>query len=584
MESLNKIHVNTIVWASNIDKAVEIASKFTNGVEKDNKVFAASLQEYNMNTYVRSLDAFSSAAPTGIADIVIIYLASEDSSDFSDAKKYLDSRKGIPIRVLTSENTLLDQASSLDCKFVSLNGLLGDERETIIKEARKLEETLLNCFKKFDVNGNGLISVEELIKVSGELGHELSFDDAKMIVDTLDPSKANGVNISFDGFKKWWVQGKSDFVSFRRLCKAEMSINNLIKLTSRHFNEYLSNLKGEAKSVSEQELSQQVDINLHSKRTFENGLGVYLEIFKGTEAVEIIKSKPDHMKDSPVGFSIRVNFDSNETAEGLAAMLSQLVPAMLQSVPQLEQILNLGLCYTFRASGTALIAEVYVQGMLVDMIQNQADQFNFGEVNISASLTFHLFTALTLQNLIISPAIELLQNASHLKFHLNYKTFNLRNAIPAICELLEKQIESQNIPSVFRTYIIMLRAGAILRSLNLDFSYDPLDFIETLIEFGASVRKRYSDESFETCKETFVTTRIQERIIDEFRNKYNETKSTVSEMKQMIPEEFIPIIKSIDLNKLEFELFMSHPQAALLLKLNLHLPGLNAIRDELLSA
>lgn len=577
MESSNKFQVNSIVWASSIDKAIEIASRFTNGEEKPNKVFTTSDDECSINTYVRSFNYFGSAAPSGITDLIIFYLPSANSPDFNEAKKYLDSRKGIPIKILTSENALLEEASSLDCKFVSLNALLGEERETILKEAKKFEETLLKCFKKFDINGNGLISVDELIKVSAELEHVLSYDDAKMIVDTLDSSKENGGNISFESFKKWWVQRKTDFMDFRRLCKAEMSINNIIKLTSKHFNDYLTNLKGEGNTLSEQKSSQDININIHSCPEFENGLGIFGELFRGAEAKEIIESKPDKMKDTPLGFSFKIHLSSNEAAEKLAAFLSKEIPLIESFMIKIEPLTSLGLSYYFRAAGSDVLCEVYAQGMIAIIIQDVSSQFlpNLADINISSSITFHFFTTLTLQILLRTTGFEFVKNILQFKFHLISKSVNLRTALLALCDLLEKQIESQTLPSSFKNNIMIIRSLIALRKFDFDLSFDHPDLINKIIDSQASQILRSStgnNLTFEQAKKQA----IEDDSLD-FSYKFAYIKEIIYKFKSITTEEYLPVVNSLDLNKVEFEGFFNHPQASFLLKVNLHLADMNAL-------
>lgn len=574
--------INTIVWAETSELAHEVALKFTNAHPNQSNVYTSSFEGVVLNTYTRSPCTLPLSSPSGIANIVIVHLTTNESSAVLEAQKYLDSRKGIPIRVLTSLLPLLEEAQTLDCQYVNVNELTGEGRVNILKEAKKFEETLLNCFCKFDINGNGLISVDELMKVSSELGHDLQADDAKMIADSLDESKSHSGNISFQGFKKWWVMGKSDFHSFRRLCKAEMSVNKLVKLTSTHFNNYLHNLSQESKSVTQEELSQNINFNIHSKQSFENGVGVFFEVCSGNDARDVIHSQPENVKNSPLAASFRVAFASNDDALGVASMLNELVKPMLSSIPQLEQFMSLGLDFSFRSNQKFLIVDVTISGLLLDMMQNNMSAFNFSEMNVNASGTFHVFSALKLDDLLKDSVLDVIQKALHMKFHLNTKTFNLRNALSAVIASLTDSVEQGLIPPQMQGYMIFIKLASVLRNFNFDLAFDAVELKNTFVDFMVSKDTREGETTVDTKNRLFGNDCKVAKKFDELREQYSEMKDQVSEMKAMIPEELIPFAKSVDLSKLEFEIMVNNQNLHSVFKSTLSFPSLNAIRDDIL--
>ena len=138
--------INTIVFSSDLSKAQKIAEKFTDGPTGALMMYSRGTEEYILRTFVRTPTKFSDLPVSGIVDVIIVHLSSTDAEEFKEAKKYLESRKSIPIKVLCSENALVDEAAALDCKYLHLSELLGEGKETVLKEAKKFEETLFNCF------------------------------------------------------------------------------------------------------------------------------------------------------------------------------------------------------------------------------------------------------------------------------------------------------------------------------------------------------------------------------------------------------------------------------------------------------
>jgi len=580
------IEINTIIWAPTKEKAKEIAGKYSQGNIYCDCFYISNEEEFkNQKTYIRSPDEMALLAPQDITHVLILYVSSAESDDFAAARKYLDSRKGIPIKILCSENALFDQAAEMDCKFINVSEIIGEGKVAIIKEAKRFEETLLKCFNKFDINNNGVISVDELIKVSEELGHNLQFDDAKMIADSLDENKSGSGEISYSGFKKWWVLGKSDFHSFRRLCKAEMSVNNLVKLTSKKFNSYLENLKSDSQKVSQEEILTQLNLNLHSKQNFENGVGIFVELVSGGDAKDAISSYQDRLKKSPLAFSSKIGFSDSLTANSICELLNQMVKPMVAEIPQIAPFLSMGLEYEFRTSNNFVIIDVWVEGYLSDMIISQSQQFNIQNIDMSGDLTLHYFNALTLKSLFDqTKAFEIVEKITNSKFHLHSKSFGLRQMVTSFLDQYSQTLN--NIPEMMenekKKALLIFKSLFILRGLNFDFAFDAADLKDLLLNIMTTERKKYQ-ESFEECKERMLNGDSEFDVpLRTIREHYEEGKAKVNEMKSSIPEEFITIIKSVDLEKIVFEFLFNINSSCLILKTNICLPGLNEIRDELI--
>lgn len=580
------IDMNAIVFASDLSKAQEIAEKFTDGPAGEGMMYSKGTKEYTLRTFVRTPSAFASLMNNNcIVDILILYVTSAEGEDFSEARKYLDSRKSIPIKVLCSENPLIEEAAALNCKYVHVSELLGEGREAVIKEAKKFEETLINCFKKFDINGNGLISVDELVKVSSELGHPLEMDDAKMIISSLDTYqnyKYTG-SIDFENFKKWWVMGKADFHSFRRICKAEMSINNLVKLTSKKFNNYLEKLKTDSHKASQEEILQSIDLNVHAKQEFENGLGLFLETCSGPKAKEVIGALPEGQRNSPFAVSLKFPFREDKDAKAACELLKQMVGPLLGDHPVLKHYLDLGIEYEFRTSVNYLVVDLWLSGYIADMVFGQASQFtNLQNVDINMHLTFHLFSSLVLGEIIgeENNFIQLVEKFLHLKFHLNVKSFGLRQLWGQLNEQLKSSFGE--VPS-FKKIMMLVDGLVVMRSFKLDFGFDAVDAKNTVFEVQANeMMNRFNGNIEETKAQIIQGNTDPDEGIKEFRAKFNEFKEQAEGFKAMVPPEILQILEPLKLDKFEVETYVNLPATTALVKVTVNLPGLNFLKSSLL--
>lgn len=581
MES--KIEINAIVWSTDIESARKYAQVLTGSTQNEAGFYTTSTPEYTFNTYVRCPSVPNTATPTSITDIVFIQI--EDELELLDAKNYLDSRRGIPMKVCLT--TKFGQFEELECKNVN-PAELANEKNTILKEALSFEKTLVNVFKKFDLNGNGLISTDELMSCSKELGHELTHDDAKMITDTLD--KDNKGNIDFNGFKKWWVTGKSDFTNFRRIVKAELAVNKLIKMTSTNFNDYLSNLNENSNNVASSEVQQSMNINFHAKDDFENGIGLFIDISSGPEAKEIIQSMPEKLRNSPAFFTISIEMENNEIAAQTAEIVNEMLMPMIETIPQLSVSTQMGMRLNLRSNQNKLVFDVSVESLLAEIITNSLNIYNTKDLKMGGEGTLHLFTNVDINDIFSSDlnAWKLIEKALNMKMHFTTKAYNLRGAIDSVCGMIDKEIQSGALPHSFRNATNITRIASIMRSMDLDFKFDPAPIIDLIILKSTKKHigeEKYSLMSFSEFKAQLseeMNNKISETVAD-MREKMSHYVETASQMKEMIPPEFMDIIKSLNMEKIESQFGVSNDNLTMSVKLTLAMPKLNMIKDKILN-
>jgi hypothetical protein len=187
-----KIEINAIVWSTNIETAKKYAREFSSASENENYYYTSSTPEYNLNVYVRCPTSQIMATPSSITDIVIIQI--EDNEEVAEAKKYLDSRRGIPMKVCLT--TKVGEFDELECKNVNPTEL-ANERNALLKEALSFETTLINVFKKFDLN------VEKLIRFQGGsqlmsalIGSQISMSIAPLSIHRVS-GKPGGFSTAF---------------------------------------------------------------------------------------------------------------------------------------------------------------------------------------------------------------------------------------------------------------------------------------------------------------------------------------------------------------------------------------------------
>lgn len=448
----NRLEINIVLWAYELSKAADIAQKFLNSpntIKSNQNCFSLIDDKYEINIYLRSPKALTTSAPKGITSILIIYLSEDclrpakikdlfSNQELSEAKEYFDARKKIPFKILTYESNLSLLQSSEDLlsnyftefKKINLTNLTNNsEKSLLLSDAELFESTLLKVFKKFDVDNDDLISYADLINAAKELGQDLASDDAKMIVNSLDIH--NPGKIGFESFKKWWVLGRSDFLGFRRACKARLFLDDLLRKAQNGLNSYFANLRNEGKEIIEEELSQVFDVSLHAEKPFEDGIGLFCQFCNGAEALEIIETKFDELEKSEFGFALKFKFESAQAAKNEIGKVEKFISEILCALigDKVTLVFLLGLVLRFK------VTENYVVVFYADK-KPKADSM-LTDFKALFSGTMHLFTELSFEDLLTIPIEKIIEKLFNAKISVNAKIFDLKQMLKKLLKQID---------------------------------------------------------------------------------------------------------------------------------------------------
>lgn len=622
--------INIVLWALDIDKANDLALSFLNSqdVMKNKNNFYSlkdKVNEYTINIYLRSPKSIALSAPTGITTILVIYLSQTKfeklnmmyrviNFEYAEAKKYYDTRKKIPFKFFITEERLSESIDK-ESKNLLVSEFLNQQGQSeIINQAITFEKTLKTVFDKFDLIGNGLITSIELMKVSQELGHSITEDDAKMIIDTLDKNYRG--SLDFEAFKRWWVLGRSDFVNFRRLCKSEIFMDDFIQKSSIKFNDYLLNIKNEGQEISQEELNQTFDIHLHpGKKPIENGIGFFAQLCNGTEALDIIETKFDEFEKSQIGIALKLKFDSNESAK--------------KELPSVESFINSLICTLLGEKGSLLffigpifkfkITENFIVIYYAD--KRAKPDTLLSEFKSVFSSTLHLFTELNIEDLLKCSFEEIIQKLFKIKVHFIAKMFHLKDTIKKILKqieiiefdkLVEETPPEKNnlsfIDKYFGKFFTLIRLYFLLEDLKFEFTYDSENLKEQFFSFIEVVKKQVDKEKeemenfkyseiLEEEKEEFLIPEKQKSRAQKILEIYNiidfglcEAKEFFKEIKNdkeflltLFEEEKISFLRKIDLEEIILEFHSKSIITPIYAKIKCKIPKLNETIENIIN-
>ena len=466
--------VNIVVWAEMRSRAMAIAEPLCGFQDNgNNDTWSGNVDGANVTVYIRLDGAFYNVPVQGLTDILIVDLSSQDSPSAEVARNYVDTRRGIPHRFVTSSEDLSEFAKGLGCEFLSASSVASEEtRAKLVRTAVALQNTLRETFNSLDLNKNGVITADELVEASTKLGHQLNHEEAKIVVSSL--SKEGSIN--FNQFRTWWVMGRGDLNTFRRLVQVEMRVGGLVKQTSEVFNQYLERLKSETHT---DEVSYTGRVNIGPVSDFETGFGVHFDFAGGKDYENIVNNLPGYFRSSPMTFAVELRVQNEAAAAELSQTLQGL-KAMLEAVPQVSMAMAVGVNVNFRNVGTSVFVDVSFGGMIADQVVAQTSQFDFSQLNFSGTGNFSAHTGLRVSDLLSGTVENLANRLCLFRVEAHSELSNTRVLANALATLWTGM--AHTLPRKARPFIAVVRLLGVIRSMGYEFKYDSDELTSILVD------------------------------------------------------------------------------------------------------
>jgi hypothetical protein len=542
--------INIVVWASTEELAKNIAQFIVGGGSEQEGRHTGSHNGVTLNVFTRSPGVAATSHPQGNADALLVSIIENDHSSLSSARDYIDTRRGIPVKYIHSTEDLSDSVAKYEATYI--NNLYGIT-DKIVTAVNQLNTELRTAFSAIDLNGNGMLTSDELVSASAKLGHNMNSEEAKLIVKSLSKTE----NIDFEGFKTWWVRGRGDFNSFRRLVKVEMQVGELMKQGSEVFNNFVKNLKKE-----ELQDGYKAKVNISSAEDFETGFGIDTDLALGAEYDEVVKSLPQSIKDSPVSFSFEIHVNSEEQGNVVKETLEGLY-SMLLAVPQVSQVLSMGLTLKFRNSGNSVFIDINLGGLVADKLTEQFSNYNFAELNFTGTAFFNVFTGLRISDILSGNLDTIISRLSLFKLESHSQISGLKNIVYLLTEIYEKM--GSNMPRKIRKLIPLIKVFAAMKNFDFEFRYDASEVSNAIKEFGGQVAsQKLGGEPEEALQEV-------NQKIGGFQSM---APMMIEQFKPMIDgvvEPFKPAISAVNLDRIAVSYYL--PAMRICYKFTIHLPG-----------
>jgi hypothetical protein len=547
MENTNII--NIVVWAENSENAEKLANSLSS--EQSDQVYVQKIDNHELRTHLRYPNVICKTIPAGVTDFLIVHVNGENN----DAKSYINQRKGIPFKFIVSSSNLFAFAAENGCEFVDESEVYNELfKHRVVKTWGGLETTLRSAFEKIDLNGNGFISCDELVKASAELGHTMNTEEAKIIISALSTDG----NISYDQFKHWWIMGKGDLFSFRHLVKLELGLNHLVKQTSQAFNDYASKLQTESDGIANTKTEYKFNVNIGSSEEFENGLGIDADVAMGKEAEAVIETLPDYIKNSPITLGLELHARSADQSTLIHSTIEEL-KGILLSLPPLQSALMMGLEINTRAVDTSVFIDFTVSGMIAEQVHAHMSHFNVEAFTYTGVSNFQLVSGLKPVDLLNCDFEQLLRKLCQLKIQMNAEFSNIKEIVKLLLNTLNKTLPSV-VKQKMLPMLILMNSILIIRELNYEFKYYVSDLVSGIKELMCF------KQGEDMCE--MVSQRVGQGQM-----MANMSLEPVKQMAGMFIGPYGEQIRGINLDKISVYYFISKVKAYM--KYNINLPGLS---------
>lgn len=395
------ICLNIMIISNKQSSACKFAEIFSSTKINEADIWHQHRDDIDIFSYIRWPQGVITAAPKGITDILIVYIEDQDltTEELEYLKNYVNERRLIPFKYLVSsnlgnfqENDKLENFKNFKILFATcFEKFSSDIKEKLIYQAITLEKSLYDVFNKLDLDRDGAIQSHEILLVAKSLNYDLSDEDAKEIINLLS---VRG-KIYYDKFKQWWVMGRADFPSFRRLVKWEMFFS---KIKYPNLQENKINLNENVKVIEKDTKQREIILNIKPTEIFEENSSISGHLIIGDDYKEVIQDLPSLCNfptlTSPLNLGLEI-YLRNDNDGPMVLKLLEEIKNKLKNIQIWEFIFNNVVQIKFRHASYSVFIDLNTLGDFSDILCSYL-RLNFKDCQFG--MDFHLNSNLNLTN------------------------------------------------------------------------------------------------------------------------------------------------------------------------------------------
>lgn len=497
--------VNIVVVSDTEENSKDLAERICITKINEADIWHEHREGVDINTYVRWPNCIITAAPIGITDILLAYISKPNEDSWNYIKSYIDERKSIPYKYIISSSDLSKEANELGLDFIKLEELKErGKKDELIKAAINEERTLRDVFNRLDLDKDGAINELEILSVSKALNHPLNDEDAKEIIKLL----SNQGKIFYDKFKQWWVMGRTDFNSFRRLVQLELFFSALA-FTKKKIDNYFKPIINEAKNTFTEDTRMGM-INIQPDCDgFDSKTSIGCHFTLGKDFDDISKTLPSYYTNSTVNLGIELYLRNDNDGPKVLEIINALKDDLYKNNELIQWLIDNVIKINIRHVGNSIYLDISPKAGIDDQTQSQLSTWDLFSMAYAGNLDCHISSKLSAFDLHNSGAEIIIKQLSHIKLEAKAEYPSQKNIVDYLIY--------SSLDSISNEYIkFILKFIGSTKTYNLNFQYEPktlqqmiLDAIGNLmnkenIEFNQvqEIWKNFKSSFSDTAKKT----------------------------------------------------------------------------------
>jgi len=315
------------------------------------------------------------------------------------------------------------------------------------------------------------------------------------------------------------------------------------------------------------EISFASRINIGPVEDFEKGISIDSDLAMGKDAESILDSLPDYFKQSVATFGFELHLNNTTSGASICETLEGLLQ-MASAVPQLAQLLEIGLSIKFRHVGASVFIDVSLLGQLGDQVLAQLNYFNLETLNFTGTGAGSLHLGVKPTDFLNCTLSELIQKAVNIKIESRSEFANTKHFISALVAVYQSMGEL--IPPQIRNFIGLLKFFGAVRKLDYEFKYDAKELCQIVTEIAGSYLGGQTEGAnpLEAYGEQLAGMQgMGVGMIDQ-----------VKPMADAVIEPYKPSLSAVNFDRISLN--GTYPKMKLHYKLSLNLPGITAFLTE----
>jgi len=290
-------------------------------------------------------------------------------------------------------------------------------------------------------------------------------------------------------------------------------VGKLVRRGSNAFNDYFAKLQKESQETGN-DPSYLGKVYLGPENDFNPGWGINFQIASGSDFSKIVLNLPDYYSTSPMTYSVEIGLKDPEQGPMIVSRLSEIKDMVLEMVPDLKQLVVMGLDIHFRNVSNNIVADFGLSGSFITMSQQtlppELKNVDFAKSSkaFTGSSQVNITSGWTPMMLLNKSLEEIIRAACNLKIDISGEFSQSKIFFSILSTFMIGAITKGNVQNIQQYNVIIKFLEKIIASIrNYKFCLKYDDSV--LYNFFASLVNTENPNHFANLTENFKLQQVE---------------------------------------------------------------------------